>query len=350
MSFITDKSLGFFVKTRGYFSKYFFGGKGLALMFHRVRPEKLMSVFEQNRKWEITPEHLENVIKFFQKKNFSIIRADEIYTYLKSGKKEPFVIFTFDDGYLDNIEYAYPVFRKYKVPFTIFITTSYVKGSHYPWEFLIEYTLLNNSSFSFKYLNKEFSFNNLSLKDRSQAFSQIYSIIKIKNNPKMLHDTLLSIFNELPNINYKTINIIDPNTIKSLATDEIINFDIHSENHYVFSQLSKEEQVSDIKNAGIYLFELTGKNSKTMAYPYGGPKDINADTIKAVQKTKLDLCFTTWPANITTDFNKFLIPRYTIEMKTDEQELNYLINGIRHFSYNGFKRINNYNINHHLNE
>ncbi len=49
-------------------------------------------------------------------------------------KGKPFsgrtVVLTFDDGYLDNWVYAYPVLKKYRMKATIFVITSLTKHSH----------------------------------------------------------------------------------------------------------------------------------------------------------------------------------------------------------------------------
>ena len=40
-----------------------------------------------------------------------------------------FVCLTFDDGYRDNLEYAYPILKKYEVPFALYVPTSFPTGS-----------------------------------------------------------------------------------------------------------------------------------------------------------------------------------------------------------------------------
>jgi peptidoglycan/xylan/chitin deacetylase (PgdA/CDA1 family) len=43
------------------------------------------------------------------------------------------VAVTFDDGYKDNLSVAAPILEKYKIPFTVFATTSYIREGAFPF-------------------------------------------------------------------------------------------------------------------------------------------------------------------------------------------------------------------------
>ena len=70
---------------------------------------------------KISPEFLEKFIIDCKSKGYDFISLDELFLILKNKQKvSKKIIFTIDDGYKDNYTHAYPIFKKYKVPFTIY--------------------------------------------------------------------------------------------------------------------------------------------------------------------------------------------------------------------------------------
>ena len=76
----------------------------------------------------VTPENFTKQMEYIQKKGYKVITLDELVRSIKN--KEPLkrnsVVITFDDGYKDNLEYAYPVLRKFGFPATIFLISGYI--------------------------------------------------------------------------------------------------------------------------------------------------------------------------------------------------------------------------------
>ncbi len=69
-------------------------------------------------------------------KHFCCLRLEEAVDLLRRGRPLPryAAVVTFDDGFRNNLLYAYPVLRRFGVPATIFLTTGHIgRGTQLLW-------------------------------------------------------------------------------------------------------------------------------------------------------------------------------------------------------------------------
>ena len=101
-------------------------------MLHNVAPEAGCD-FEPNRILRITPEFLERVIGFAISLSFDPFALDGVPARLTVGKDaKPFVVFTYDDGYRDNIDSASQILRKHNIPLAIYVPSNFADGKNDP--------------------------------------------------------------------------------------------------------------------------------------------------------------------------------------------------------------------------
>ncbi|MEL6988114.1 MAG: polysaccharide deacetylase family protein, partial [Bacteroidota bacterium] len=106
--------------------------KKLAILcYHGVSPE---SSIEYNGR-HITCKAFESHLKYF-KKHFEVLPLKELFARAKTlnDKKNKIAIaITFDDGYLNNYEYAFPLLEKYKMPASFFVSSCCLTGTNILW-------------------------------------------------------------------------------------------------------------------------------------------------------------------------------------------------------------------------
>jgi len=114
-------------------------GVGVIFTLHHVRPEPEQSrTFAPNRILEVTPEFLDAVLDQVQEAGLDVLSLDEAARRLKEGDDRRFACFTFDDGYRDNLEYAYPLFKRRSLPLTLYVPTDYPDGNGELWWLALE--------------------------------------------------------------------------------------------------------------------------------------------------------------------------------------------------------------------
>ena len=144
--------LSFLFHSKSYLlSKSFYSGLGSILMFHRVCPSSSKPRIRGNAGLEVTPEYLENTISFLHQNNYEIVPLGQVEKILNEGPREKkFAVLTFDDGYVDNYLHAYPILKKYKIPFTIYVTTNLPDGEAILWWYLLEDLILRENRIEFE--------------------------------------------------------------------------------------------------------------------------------------------------------------------------------------------------------
>lgn len=94
-------------------------GSGVIFTLHHVRPPQAKA-FAPNRILEVAPEFLDAVLdQVEEEEGLDVVSLDEAAQRLKDGEGRRFVCFTFDDGYRDNLAYAYPLFKRRSLPLTV---------------------------------------------------------------------------------------------------------------------------------------------------------------------------------------------------------------------------------------
>ena len=102
-------------------------GVGYIMMMHHILQEGDRG-FPQEHYLNITPQALEKFLADASRK-FDFISLAEVPNRIKHPQKRLFMAFTLDDGCQSVYTHGLPIFQKYRVPFTIYVTTGFVGGT-----------------------------------------------------------------------------------------------------------------------------------------------------------------------------------------------------------------------------
>ncbi len=118
-------------------------GKVLILAYHRVLPDGEENKHLLQPGMYVTRSVFAKQIEFLRTHYEIISLGDLLERWRKRSleKQKRYCVLTFDDGWLDNYLYAYPVLRKYAIPATIFLPTSYIGTRQWFWTDKLTYLL-----------------------------------------------------------------------------------------------------------------------------------------------------------------------------------------------------------------
>lgn len=245
------------------------------LAYHRVGP--------QTDEWSVNPlcEKIFDYHINYLSKNFKIVSLSNLSEMIRNGNlPEKAVVITFDDGYKDNYEFAFPILKKYNAPATVFLATGHVEEKNLFWWDKINYVLFHTDMESID-LNPIGTYQLCSNEDKLIAGLNIQEKLK-----KMDNDKKETVIAEL--INLTDVNIPEKlgkkyllswNEIKKMSKNGI-EFGSHTVTHPILTNVSLDRAKWEIINSKKCIEENLETEVKSFAYPNG---DFNAKLSSIVE-------------------------------------------------------------------
>lgn len=325
--------------------KPFFSGKGTILFMHKIvsnnNTGRRVALMKAN---ELDIGFLEKMILALKKRNFDFISLDEMYNRLGENHDKKFIVLTFDDGYKDNYTLAYPLLKKLKIPFAIYITNCYPNHTAKMWWYMIEDIILENDIVEISLGKEKILFSTKTQKDKDSAFVKIRKQIIDASK-----DLQLEILNNLEDQYKKNLRsyvereALNWNEITDLASDELVTIGCHSQNHYSFNTLSEDEILEEINSSKKEIENHLKKNVRHFAYPYGTKNEIGKREIEIVKNSHLfDTATTARTGNIFEVHKNELHTLPRVQITGDQEDIsiiNLYLSGVLPAVKNKFKRV-----------
>ena len=297
---------------------------------------------------EVTPEYLESTIHFLRQNNYELVSLSRAAQILNTGDniKKKFAVFTFDDGYADNYLHAYPIFKKYEVPFTIYVTTQLPDGDAILWWYLLEELILNENLIEFEFSGRQYQFSCDNFWKKESTYHDIHRLIL--NGPiDDFNERIQQIFKNYNNINFqeRTSNLaLSWQQIREMSEDQLVEIGAHTINHPSLNKLSEAAVQKEMEGSRDRIESEIGKKVEHFCYPFGTRNEIGEREFRIAKQCGFKTSTTTSSANIFSEHKNFLerLPRIAINQKRDNGDINYLalwLNGVLPCILNKFKRI-----------
>jgi peptidoglycan/xylan/chitin deacetylase (PgdA/CDA1 family) len=289
----------------------FIRGRGAILNYHRVLP--LEKIDNSLVNISVSIENFINQLSYLRD-NFEIISLDSLLLHL-SGKSNKFKLaITFDDGYRDNLDFAFPILKKFNIPATIYVATKFINNQSIPWWIILDDFIKNNKDLDNNKKNKFNYFKNKIL-FRNQNEIDKNLLLITKKDYKLNHSRIFLSFKE----------------IKYLSDEKLITIGSHSHSHYNFSKLTKTQTLNELIKSKSILEKITKKKVLHFAYPYGGYDNINFKYAKLLKNAGYLSAVTTIRKKLD-NYDQFLLPRIFINEDKNLLRLKLKLFGFRKFS------------------
>ena len=228
-------------------------------------------------------------------KNYNVISLDEIVERVTRRESlRRCVAITFDDGFRDNYEKAYPILKQYGVPATIFLTTGYIEGEKSPWFIKLRHIFMKTrrTHFQFRMWNQAFSIPMRSSLERYEA-SEVVMKYLMNSTDVEKYLVLERLSEELEaNESMELSNImLNWEQIREMSKNGI-DFGAHTVNHPVLTRVPISEAEEEIVKSKDTIEYKLGKPVTSFAYPFGNRTQYSVEFFEILEKYKFNCAVT----------------------------------------------------------
>ncbi|KZK80040.1 Polysaccharide deacetylase [Pseudovibrio sp. Ad46] len=324
-------------------------GDGIIFTLHRVLPEATGS-FQPNKLLEVTPEFLRKTVIQVRQAGYEFISLDDALERLQSKRQcsQKFAVLTFDDGYKDNRDVAYPVLKELDVPFTVFISSEYSKHNSELWWIIIEQLIAENDHISFRYEDKQFDYDCTSLKHKEASFVSARCML-ISEVPEAKQRAVIREAAERYGLDWRVLCrelILSFEELRAFSQDPLVSLGAHTDTHPMLARLSTREDIRQHIQAG--LEEMTaqlGKTPTVLAYPYGFAEAVDKRCESVAEELSFAAAVTTQPGTLTTENLKrrYHLPRVSLNGLHQQQRMvDVYLTGAAFAAYYAVKRVRSF--------
>jgi len=272
---------------------YFFHGLGVyswklgrysrddiaVLMYHRVIPKKEMGPAVQAG-MIVEPDTLDLHLRYLRN-HFEIIPLSDLNRHRRSRtqdlQKRPLCVLTFDDGWRDFYDYAYPILKMHGAPATVFLPTDFIGTDRWFWTDRVGFLLDRIAKFG-DLEKRALPFNDPLLRElvsilgtretrleRAIAILKSYRIEKIE---QVLSEFYIAL-GENPTPARRAF--MSWEEVREISGSGLVSFGSHTAGHRLLTTLTDEEAQHELRKSLNVLIahKVANKNFISFSYPNG---------------------------------------------------------------------------------
>jgi peptidoglycan/xylan/chitin deacetylase (PgdA/CDA1 family) len=242
--------------------------------------------------------------------NAEMLTEDEVVERVGGGKAfgRPSALVTFDDGYIDNYETAFPILRKLGIPAIFFIPTALISSRQLGWWDIVAYLVKRSTRASISLAGEE-----IVLADRGEAIGGLIARMKQRlADPAAYSMERLSEACQvpIPSTAIQGRELMTWEQIREVSRNGVA-IGSHTHTHPVLAKLGREAQREELRMSKEILEREVGKRVRSIAYPFGGSLHFGKESMSLASECGYEIGFSFHgPANRGGRIERFGISRF----------------------------------------
>jgi peptidoglycan/xylan/chitin deacetylase (PgdA/CDA1 family) len=270
---------------------------------------------------------------WLKENDINVVSLDEGVARLAERSAKKFCVFTFDDGYADNLLNVLPLMERYNAPFTVYVTTGMITGEIDAWWLGLARLVASRDRIELPELGG--SFDCLDQAAKKQAFIGISGLAGSNLG------ALAAIKRAFANHGIDCRALVRSEGLSSeqlqrLAASPLVTIGAHGVRHINLARAATTEVEQEMVESRRVLEELTGRGVFHFSYPFGGCGEREVRMARAVG---FNTAVTTQHGTLFAEHltHSYALPREPIFRADNETSLRLKLNGAYRAWHSGLR-------------
>lgn len=318
-------------------------GAGIVFTLHHVKPHS-SNLFQPNRILEIQPDFLRMVVRRVRRAGYEFIPIGEVAERLANPTRRPFAVLTFDDGYRDNLQYAYPILKELECPFTIYVATGMPDGSAELWWRVLEAVITKTSELNFVIDGQPQQVASETRDEKYSAYERVYWWLRRrpdKERRAFVRELAVRYRVDIPAITQ--LAALSWDEIQVLDRDSLVTIGAHTVNHPNLCLLDARAARAEMANSVDILSSYLDTPPRHFAYPFGDPTSAGQREFDIAADVGFDTAVTTRPGVLHAEHLDHMTALPRISLNGEFQAIRYLdalLSGVPSLVFNKGRKLN----------
>lgn len=319
-------------------------GKGAILTLHHVRPAT-SGGFRPNQLLEITPGFLDRALTLIRAEGYDIVSLDEALARLADPRPGRFfVALTFDDGYRDNLDHAWPVLARHQAPWTLYVVRGFAERTARLWWLELEEAIRALPRVGVDLPDGRFDAPAETGVEKQRAFDRLYW--RLRKGPEAILLAAISALATQAGIDPAALverECLPTQTLRSLAGAPGVTIGAHTLSHPMLARHPEGMARREIADGKAWLEAELGMPVRHFAYPVGDPASAGRREFALAKEAGFASAVTTRPGHLFAGHAEHLhaLPRISLNgLHQSEGALRALLSGLPFLIWNRGRKLN----------
>ncbi len=281
-----------------------------------------------------TAEQFEEQLRYL-KTDCDVISVADIAEVMRPGSRRRCVLITFDDGYVDNYEVAYPILKQHGLPAVIFLTTDFLDKRVVSWWDEIAWIIKKSNRTELRlpdsWLTESLPLTNGHTRAALSRLLRLAKQLPPESLQKLLDDVAEAAGSGRAPQNSETAPWLTWDMVREMHGGGI-DIGGHTVSHPVLSTCTSDQQRDEIVKSKQRIEQELGQSIQVFSYPIGQPWSFTAETKRLTREAGYQFAFSFYPGYSCSGSDVHDMRRVAIEPRIQLQEVKAVVQMPRFFT------------------